>query len=383
MFARSLLVSCSLLAFASSAVAQGTCTPKDTPDPASAAMSPTLFPHCLGEDKCGAVDKNGAWRVQPTFLDVLVDEDFVVVPENEDWTKFGFLDKDGKRLGGGDYSIAVEDSLPSSEGFLAVTVNEKTGFVDRTGTLVIPAEYGFVWGFQDGLSAAEKDGQGVYIDKTGKTVITMPAGFDDLGGFADGIAVVGKDGKYGLIDRTGKIVVEPQFPSLHIDNGVLIAMQDDLTGIVDREGKWIVEPQFDFIGGFSQGLAPAQKGEKWGFIDTCGTWKVEPKYDYTVGFEGGPARVRVGEKWGLIDKDGMEIMPPEASYIGEEYWTEGLVPFSPDGTKYGLLDKTGKVAIQPKYDSVNVMGGGVLLAYEGEEETLLGTDGAEIKIAAP
>lgn len=381
MLVRSLFVAGSLFAFAASAAAQGSCTPRDTPDPAATQSLPVLFPHCLGEDKCGAVDRTGTWRVPPTFIDVMVEDGFIVVPENEDWTSFSFLDADGKRLGGGDYSIAVEDSLPVSEGLLAVTIGERTGFVDRTGTLVVPAEYGFAWGFQGGLSAVEKDGRSFYIDKAGQAVIALPEGFDDLAGFIGDVAVVGKEGKYGLIDKTGKLLIEPRFPSLYVDNGVLIAMQDDRIGIVDRDGGWIAEPEFDYIGSFSQGLAPAQKGEKWGFIDTCGAWKIEPKYDYAVGFEGGPARVRVGEKWGMIDKSGAEIYAPQASYIGEEYWTDDLIPFSPDGTKYGLLDTAGKVAVEPKFDSITVLGDGVLLAYEGEEEKLLKPDGSEIPIA--
>ena len=376
-----LFVALAGLAMAAPALAQGSCVPKDTPDTGAKQTAPALFAHCVGDGKCGAVDKSGAWRIPPKYSDVLLEDDFIVVPENDDWSKFAFLDKDGTNLGGGDYSISVEEELPVSEGMLPVQIGEKTGFVDRTGKLVVPAEFGYAWAFENGLSAAERDGQHGYIDKTGAFVVMAPPGYDDLSGFMSDVAVVGKEGKFGLIDKTGKIVLEPKFTALYADGDVLIALENDASGIVDRAGNWVSKPEFDSIGLFSKGLAPAQKGEKWGFIDTCGNWKIEAKYDNVVGFEAGPARVKSGEKWGLIDMSGAEIYPPTATYIGEGAWTDGLISFSLDDTKYGLIDTTGKVVIEPKYDSVEPRGGGVLLSYTGEEEKLLKLDGSEIKIA--
>jgi hypothetical protein len=376
-----LFIAFASLAVAAPALAQGSCVPKDTPDTGIKQNVPVLFGHCAGDGKCGAVDKTGAWRIPPKYSDVLIVEDFIVVPENDDWSKFAFLDQDGKNLGSGDYSISVEEQLPVSEGMLPVQVGEKTGFVDHTGKLVVPAEFGYAWAFDHGLSAAEKDGRHGYIDKTGAFVINAPPGYDDLGSFSGDVAVVGKEGSFGLIDKTGKIVLEPKFAALYADGDVLIALENDASGIVDRAGNWVSKPEFTSIGLFSKGLAPAQKDEKWGFIDTCGKWKIDPKYDNVVGFEAGPARVKSGEKWGLIDMSGKEIYPPSASYIGEGAWTDGLISFSPDDAKYGLMDVTGKVVIEPKYDSVEPLGGGVLLSYTGEEEKLLKLDGSEIKIA--
>lgn len=376
-----LFLSLVALSFAAPALAQQACTPRDTPDLAAKQPVPALFSHCVEETKCGAVDKSGAWKIPPRYRDVLIKDDFIVVPENDDWTKYGFLDADGKLLGSGEYTISVEEDLPVSEGLLPVMIDEKTGYVDRTGTLVIPAELEYGAAFVDGLAAVEKAGKHGYIDKSGTFVVNAPQGYDDLSGFVDNLAVVGKESKYGLIDRTGKMVVEPIYDSIYADNGVLVALKDAGYGILDTSGTWIAKPEFAGIGPYSKGLAPAQQGELWGFIDTCGNWKIPAKYAYAVGFDGGPARVQLNDKWGLIDESGTEIVPLDKKFIGDGIWRDGLITFSPDDAKYGLLDITGKVAVEPKYDSVDPLGGGVLMAYDGEEMKLLNLDGSEIAIA--
>lgn len=378
-----LFLSLIALMFAAPALAQQACTPRDTPDLGAASPLPVLFSHCAEEGKCGAVDKTGAWKVPPKFRDVLIKDDFIVVPENDDWSKYGFLDASGARRGGGDFTISVEEALPVSEGMMPVVANEKMGFVDRTGTLAVPAEFDEAYGFLDGLAVVVRGDKRLFIDKTGKEVLVVPAGIDDAMGFDGDFAVISKEGKFGLMDRKGAIVVEPKFDSLYADAGVHIALDGEKAGIVDGTGAWVGAPEFAAIGPFSNGLAPAQKGELWGFIDTCGNWKIPAKYEAAIGFDGGPARVKIAEKWGLIDKMGGEILAPGMAYIGDGLWKDGLISFSPDDQKYGLLDTTGKIAIEPKYDGIEPQGGGLLLSYTGEEETLRNLDGSEIKIAAP
>lgn len=363
-----------------SAHAQNACTPRDTPDMGAEQPNPVLFSQCVAENKCGAIDKTGAWKIPPVHRDVLIEEEFIVVPENDDWNKYSFLDSDGKRLGGGDYTISIEEQLPVSEGLMAVLSNDRVGYVDHTGTLIIPAQFEEGESFQDGLALVVVGGKNKFIDKTGKPVFEVPEGYSSYA-FSGDVAVAEKGGMQGLIGRDGAVVMSPAFSSLYDDNGVLIAIDGDKMGIVSREGKFISPTNFGTIGRFSKGLAPAEADGKWGFIDTCGAWKIEPKYDMANGFEGGPARVKTGDKWGLIDTSGREILPPTFAHIGEGVWTEGLASYSPDDTKYGIIDTTGKVVVEAKFDSVEPVGGGVLMSYSGEEEKLLNLDGSEIRIA--
>lgn len=194
------------------ALAQGSCVAQSTPDSASQVDAPVLFAHCLGDKQCGAVDKTGAWKIPPVHIDLIVEQDFIIAPENEEWSKFGFLDAAGQRLGGGDFSINIEEEVPVAEGLLPVIAGGKMGYVDRTGTLVIPATFDEAFAFQSGLASVVAGGRNLFIDKTGKTAVTVPDGVDDVGFFGEHGAVVGKQGTYGLLGRDGAFVFEPRFP---------------------------------------------------------------------------------------------------------------------------------------------------------------------------
>jgi|GEM_PF-626606 len=85
----------------------------------------------------------------------------------------------------------------------------KWGFIDRSGTIVIPAKFDQVGAFSLGRAAIQISGKWGFIDHTGK-VICAPK-FEDARSFSEGLAAVKIDGKYGYIDRNGKMIIEPKY----------------------------------------------------------------------------------------------------------------------------------------------------------------------------
>ena len=77
----------------------------------------------------------------------------------------------------------------------------KLGYIDRNGTLIIPAQYDAAAGFSKGLAPVKLKGKWGYIDRNGALII--PAQYDDAGGFSEGLAPVKLKGKWGYIDRNG------------------------------------------------------------------------------------------------------------------------------------------------------------------------------------
>jgi hypothetical protein len=61
------------------------------------------------------------------------------------------------------------------------------------------------------LWPVEKDNKWGYIDKTGRLII--PFKFDGAGNFSEGLAAVSIKDKTGYIDKTGKFVISPRFIS--------------------------------------------------------------------------------------------------------------------------------------------------------------------------
>ena len=91
-----------------------------------------------------------------------------------------------------------------SEGLAVVGKNDKSGFVDKTGKVVIPLIYDGAWWFSEGLAEVDKNGKRGFIDKTGK--VAIPLIYDDAYHFNNGEAEVGVDDERFYIDKEGRFL---------------------------------------------------------------------------------------------------------------------------------------------------------------------------------
>ncbi|MBE6737133.1 MAG: WG repeat-containing protein [Ruminococcaceae bacterium] len=91
----------------------------------------------------------------------------------------------------------------------------------------------------EGLYIIEVDEKYGYINKSGSVVIKPQ--FDDAGRFSDGLATVGIDGKYGVIDNKGKYVISPQYDDIdYFSCGLCAVRVNDKYGYIDKTGKVII-----------------------------------------------------------------------------------------------------------------------------------------------
>jgi hypothetical protein len=192
------------------------------------------------DGRWGYVDKTGALVIsaqyrQPSLFEngralVQVDEESFAInrdgePTSRDpddlipkqrFGKWGFIRPDG--------TVAVDfifDGFQSfSEGFAAVQVGERWGFIDRRGRLVIPAEFedgsaippgGLrsgppIGSFQEGVAAVYKDGSWRFIDIKGR--LAVPGQFSKVSnsGFQNGVVWVCGTKKCGYIYKTGRVI---------------------------------------------------------------------------------------------------------------------------------------------------------------------------------
>jgi len=173
-----------------------------------------------------------------------------------------YFDKTGKKisppLGYGPKSNSF------SEGLVPVEIKGKTGFMDRTGKIVIEPQFEDAEGFSEGLAPVKvrsdetawcpRDAAGSrkgftmkwgYIDKTGKMVI--PAEFESAAPFSDGLGAINQCDEGFFVDKTGKKIVLGKFSQVspfgaglsRINVGV---NQDRMWGYIDKTGKLIWGP---------------------------------------------------------------------------------------------------------------------------------------------
>ena len=264
----------------------------------------------------------------------------------------------------------------------------------------------------DALYRFIRDGKAGYIDRAGKVVVEPkfePRG--NYGGeFHDGLAEVGvSSGEY--VDSTGKPLNLKLYRGWDFSDGLAAALAEDngKWGYIDRTGKFAITPRFEgypkgYVSSFSEGLAWIQVSGRYGYIDRTGEFVVEPSFIHAEDFHEGMALVVVdgpcshysrsvcGEpqvlgdsgatgaasdcKVTFVDSQGSVL---EARFDAAKDFSEGLAPFMKGG-KWGYVDKSGRVRIEPSFDDAWPFSGGRARVLQGELYGYIDTRG---RIAVP
>jgi hypothetical protein len=149
--------------------------------------------------------------------------------------------------------------------------NAHFGFVDHSGTPVIPPTLALAADFSEGLACvklqASRDARFGYIDKEGKLAIKPE--YEQALAFSDGLAAV-------------EVVSK-------INKGEAV---ESKWGFINRNGSWAIKPIFYEARSFSEGLAAvALRPGKWGYVNKNGVFVIPPKYSDAQRFSDGLALV--------------------------------------------------------------------------------------------
>lgn len=268
--------------------------------------------------------------------------------------------------------------------------NGGRGFLNKTGSLVIPFEYDSACNFSEGLTCVSKDKKFGFIDKAGEIVIQLE--YDWAGKFSDGLAAVRlgdlKSGKFGYIDKTGKIAIPLEYERGNtFSEGLAAVRKNGKWGFIDKTGKMIIRFEYDEVGAFSEELACVSKDKKYGFIDKTGyavvpfIYDIFPHYDlhgdifFLPRFSEGLALVALGpgdfgpedDKYGYIDRKGT-IIPLE--YENGRAFSHGLAAVRKNG-KWGFIDNTGKIIVLFEYDYAESFSEGLAWVRKNEKWGIL------------
>lgn len=271
----------------------------------------------------------------PFYVNALIDEQGrVVIPPKDSYTRYGDF----------------------HEG-LAKYTGRGWGFVDRSGHIVVPAQFTETGDFSEGLAfvaALERQRYG-YINKQGRLVI--PYRFKYASDFHEGLAlVILMSVQYAYIDRTGKVVLQSRswqgvdrfsegLAAVRLsvtNNKVYRGYQEHKFGFMDRNGRIVISPQFDRAERFSEGRALVGQ-----FFD-----------------DGSRSRDRIGRgpvRVGFIDPTGRVVIKPE--YVDGKTFSEGLaavaVMTADKKRMWGYVDREGRLVIPPQFTNASSFSGGL------------------------
>ncbi len=200
----------------------------------------------------------------------------------------GFKDRTGRIITPAIYTHCGE----FHDGMAYVTYGYDTiGYVDTQGKIAIPVIHPIFFDFiperrdfSEGRVAVYKDNKWGFMDKQGKLVIA--AVYRYVRDFSGGLATVSKEGGFGAINPTGDTVIDFRYLQLgDFKEGVAnFSLTDEQkVGYINTKSETVIAPTWDAALDFSEGLAAVGVASndklKWGFIDHAGRVVIKPKYD--------------------------------------------------------------------------------------------------------
>jgi hypothetical protein len=165
-------------------------------------------------------------------------------------------------------------AISQQQALFRITEKGKTGYINSSGTTVIPPIYHNGFDFAEGLAAVRENELYGFIDSSGKYVLAPQ--FDYASYFVNGITLVYKQRKSYFIDKTGNVVLPEVYQSIEFidDRRAIIQTRSQHAGIIDvRTGRLLLDTLYFDIGSFNNGVAviqndgPREKG--MGVIDTA------------------------------------------------------------------------------------------------------------------
>jgi WG repeat protein len=206
-------------------------------------------------------------------------------------------------------------------------VNNKVGFIDETGRLVVPPTF--------------------LIDKGPSIEFVSSSAYRFSAGLAAVEVTVGEGSeaksKWGFIDQKGQMIIAPTYlEALNFSEGLAAVKvtvgegreAESKWGFIDQKGQMIIVPTYSEAHSFSEGLAVVkvtadvgQEGKsKWGFINQKGQMIIAPTYSEALNFSEGLAAIQLtNNRLGFIDKEGNLVVTTKFHFA---YFTDTLIDSS-------------------------------------------------------
>ena len=297
------------------------------------------------------------------------------------------------------------------EALFQVQRNNKVGFINEAGQVIIDFEFDGASQFSDGIARVFYKGKVGCIDTNGNLVI--PIQYENMLSFSEGLAAVTINEKKGFISKKGEIIIPPLFYDVSPFKNGLAKVREDMFSegcFINKGGQKVITKSVALTSTYSEELINCRENEKWGYMDIAGKIIIEPIYEYAYPFYEGKAAVQpislkrkrksAENQYGFINKVSEMIIPPVykgsnlkfseglcavgdesigfIDAVGElvipyqfyyaDHFAEGLscVRFTED-SKYGFINKEGYITVQAVFDSASAYNNGLASVHLGKE----------------
>jgi hypothetical protein len=365
-------------------------------------LSGGLAPVCEG-GKWGYVDRAGVIAIPFGFSAAEPFDAFGVAAVRRG-SDDGAIDRTGAPLPVPQYTGAPKHF---SEGLAPSERDGLVGYIDEARRWVVPPRFARGFHFSEGKAwvqeqgDAGKDGASA-IDRDGNVLFHV-SGFHQCFEFSGGMARVQRPGRSGWVDQEGRLAIDlgdapgaPPYPGNHpggdFSEGLAFCWAGGKATCIDATGAKVFETVYTGIETFKNGYARIRTNSappRWGLVDRAGQIALMPAYkscgdvvdgvgivqiaalDFGIfavgrptlvvtGFdeirafdERGIAVARLGGKVRFIDRAGVAVATTDVDQV--KAWV-GDRAAAQRGGKWGVVDRDGKIVVEPRYDLIGTLG---------------------------
>lgn len=185
--------------------------------------------------------------------------------------------------------------------------------------------------------------------------------------------------RYGFKDLHGNTVIKAKFKNARdFQNGMAAVQLNKRWYFINNKGKRISR-SYSAVHSCSEGMAAVRLASgKWTFIDKTGKQPFARSFEHVAKFSDGLAGVHTSRGSAFINKKGEYVIQPQSNHIlnfkngkakiGVQR-SSYLMPYDYD---WGVIDKTGKIIVEPRFDLLRIRNDGTsqarLTNYDSPEE---------------
>jgi hypothetical protein len=243
----------------------------------------------------------------------------------------------------------------------SVVNNDKFGYMDNTGKLVIPCQFSYAQDFtKHGLAAVQSDnGKFGLIDEKGSKVLDFEFERIDFHAGCDLVFAATAGATYEeMYDFKGNQVKVPfaahydayAYKQLNAISGKVLVLVNYKFGVANLDGSVFLPAVYDWLRITEKGIFGGKDGRNF-FMDHQGVEVFTTTNDcfaFRTDNESIKFRDKATRNYGFMDYTGKVIVP--ADFKDLSIYREGMVAFCDLTTgKWGFLDEKGTIAISPKF----------------------------------
>jgi hypothetical protein len=234
-------------------------------------------------------------------------------------------------------------SVGNSDTLTVFCKNGKRGFINLvTGKIIIHGQFDRAWIFSEGLAAILINNKLGFINTAGKMVIPFKFTYNPNSNekidflFKGGCCTAtGENGKYGLIDKNGNWMLLPEYDYIvNPVKGYRVVRKNDYYGVVDSTQHLVVPLLY-----------------KWVKVTGKGFIMVKDNVQYLASFDG----VNVIQPFVYDQLDEMHYTSKQVTEDGSDISIRSdYTAFEMHGL-WGVMDNKGKVIIPAGYSEINAI----------------------------